>query len=113
MRVYCASPYSASTPKQVAVNILHAERVGVEVRALGHVPFVPHIALPPFPVSMSIEDQWEPAMRECMSHLQSCDAILLTGDWHASKGCRAELEAACRWGKPVFFSLAHLMQVAA
>lgn len=38
MRVYCASPYSSSATKQVVANILHAERVGVEVRALGHVP---------------------------------------------------------------------------
>lgn len=113
MRIYCASPYSSPDPHQVAKNILHAEQVGVEVRALGHIPFVPHIALPPFPAGMAIEDQWAPAMRECMSHLETCDAIVLTGDWQHSKGCRAELASA--YGKKItaFFSVDEIEEATA
>jgi hypothetical protein len=105
MRVYCASPYTSTDPRQVAQNILRAEQVGVEVRALGHVPFVPHIALPAFPPSMPIEAQWGPAMKECISHLESCDALLLTGDWTHSRGCRAEAAHAYGMKIPVFFGL--------
>ncbi len=113
MRVYCASPYTSTDPRQVAVNTLHAEQMGVEVRAMGHVPFVPHIALPPFPVGMAIEDQWPPAMRECMSHLETCDAIVLTGDWQKSKGCRAELAAAYGWKLKVYFGMHEIEEEAA
>jgi hypothetical protein len=54
---------------------------------------------------MAIEDQWEPAMRECLSHLRTCDAIVLTGDWQQSRGCRAELAQAYALGLTVFFGL--------
>lgn len=113
MRIYCASPYTSADPRQVAANILHAEIVGQLVRELGHVPFVPHLALPAFPATMAIEDQWEPAMRECMSHLETCDAIVLTGDWQKSRGCRAELAAAYGLKLAVFFGLEEIGEVAA
>jgi len=106
MRVYCASPYSSADPRQVIANILHAEQVGVEVRRLGHIPLVPHIALPPF--ALSVEDAWVPAMRECLSHLVSCDAVLLTGEWASSRGCQVEHAAAVEAGMTVFHSLADL-----
>jgi hypothetical protein len=111
MRVYCASPYTHHKPLQVAANILHAESVGVGVRALGHVPFVPHIALPAF--NLDIADAWAPAMKECLSHLATCDAIVLTGDWQKSKGCRAELAFAYDHKITVFFGLDEVCEVAA
>lgn len=113
MRVYCASPFTSTDPACVAENICHAQAVGQQVRALGHVPFVPHIALPAFPETMPIEAQWEPAMRECLSHLETCDAILLTGDWQRSRGCRAELAAAYGLKIRVCFTLDELREVAA
>ena len=113
MRLYCASPYSSPDPHQVARNILHAEQVGVEVRYLGHVPFVPHIALPPFPCTMSVAEQWEPAMRECLSHLATCDGIVLTGNWQESRGCAVELAFAQENGLRVFYGLGEVEEVAA
>ena len=113
MRIYCASPYTNADPYFVAKNILHAERVGQAVRELGHIPFVPHIALPAFPDSMAIEDQWAPAMRECMSHLETCDAIVLTGGWEKSRGCRAELARAYELKLTVYFGLDQVEEVAA
>ena len=113
MRVYCASPYTSTDPACVALNIAHAQAVGQQVRALGHVPFVPHIALPAFPEGMPIEAQWEPAMRECMSHLETCDAILLTGDWRKSKGCLAELKKAYELKIRIYFGLDEIAEEAA
>ncbi|WP_257306263.1 DUF4406 domain-containing protein [Geothrix campi] len=112
MRVYCASPYTSTDPACVALNIAHAQAVGQQVRALGHVPFVPHIALPYFP-DLTIEEAWEPAMRECLSHLETCDVIVLTGDWQRSKGCRTELAAAYGLKIRVCFSLDEIGEVAA
>ncbi len=104
MRIYCASPLTAPTPEKVGAHIDHAVRVGIGVRAAGHVPVVPHITVPPFP-GMDLTECWGSAMAECLNHLATCDGLLLTGDWQVSKGCIAELAFAYSNKIPVFYSI--------
>lgn len=107
LRVYCASPFSASTAQLVEANIDHAVTTGIKVRALGAVPVVPHITVPPF-LDMDVVACWEPAMRECLSHLKTCQALLLTGDWRASRGCQLERLVAYEEKIPAFESVEDL-----
>ena len=62
-RIYCASPFSASTAQLVEANIDHAVTTGIKVREMGAIPVVPHISVPPF-LGMDVVACWEPAMRE-------------------------------------------------
>lgn len=111
MRVYCASPYTSADPAQIAENVAHAQAVGRAVRALGHVPLVPHIALPEF-AGIDAQSAWGQAMAECLSHLKTCDAIVLTGEWGMSPGCLLELEVARSCHIQMFFGLDQLRELA-
>jgi len=102
-KVYISGPYTAPTPELVQANVDAAVAVGLEVRAAGYVPVVPHVAIVPSP-SLS----WNQAMDECLALLSDCHACLMFGDWHRSKGALAELDFAQDSGIPVFHSLAEL-----
>ncbi|MEI7614795.1 MAG: DUF4406 domain-containing protein [Betaproteobacteria bacterium] len=102
-KVYVSAPYTAPTPEQVQAHVDAATAVGLQVRAAGFVPVVPHIAIVPSP-----DLTWDLAMDECLALLADCHACLMIGDWHHSKGARAELAFSEGSGIPVFYNLADL-----
>ena len=46
-------------------------------------------------------DERELALEYCLTLLERCDELWLTGDWRNSEGCRMELERARELGMPV------------
>ena len=44
LRIYIASPYTASTPDEVLANVNIALDAGIRLIAKGHFPFIPHLA---------------------------------------------------------------------
>jgi hypothetical protein len=101
--VYCAGAYSALNQDLIQVNIELARRVGLQVRALGYIPMVPHVAILPAP-----DLTWDLAMQECLEIMSRCCAVLMIEGWADSKGARLEHERAKEWGLPVAYSLHEL-----
>lgn len=102
-KVYVSGPYTAPTPELVQANVDAAVAVGLQVRAAGYVPVVPHLAVVPSP-SLT----WAQAMDECLALLADCHACLMFGPWHMSKGALAEFDFSRDAGIPVFHSIAEL-----
>ena len=97
-RVYLAGPLTNPAPQQVEANIRMAVEAGLALRNVGLVPVIPHIAVPDEPGATPAK-LWTIAMRECLSHLRTCDAIVLLPGWESSRGARIELDL-CRRGVP-------------
>ena len=105
--VYVSGPYTTGGNTREH-NLAVAIALGMAVRAVGMTPLVPHLAvLPPNPT----ESVWKAAMRDCLAFLLRCDALILTPDWHTSRGARVERWLAKRWGIPVFESIEELQQL--
>lgn len=108
--VYVAGPFSAyrdalGVYRDIGDNMDAAERDGKAVRALGFVPFVPHLAIPnPGPGRRG----WLIAMRECLVHLANTRATVLMKDWDRSEGARVEEKATIEAGRRVFYSVKEL-----
>lgn len=101
--IYIAGPYTADTAEGIAANVAAAVAVGLQVRAMGLVPVVPHIAIVPGP-GLS----WDAAMAECLAILDRCDGVFFIHGWEQSRGARREaIRATCR-SLPVFDHLDHL-----
>lgn len=100
--VYIAGPFSASTSAGIFRNTAAAVAFGQEVRALGLVPMVPHVAILP---TDTTPDAYEAAMRECFEILSRCDALVLMPSWRQSPGAVRECERAEALGLEVFESL--------
>lgn len=103
--IYVSGPYTASTSAEVARNVERARQAGLDVRAAGFVPIVPHLAI--------LNDDprffnYDKAMDECLQILQRCNGILMIDGWLQSPGARTEQRAAFRHRIPVFYSIADL-----
>jgi hypothetical protein len=96
--VYVAGPFRAPTAWQIAENIRHAERYGLEVATRGAMPLIPHANTAHFH-GIGADQFW---LDGTMALLRRCDAILLVPGWQRSSGTRAELEEAKRLALPVF-----------
>lgn len=96
--LYVAGPISALTPEGIEANIAEAVAFGQQVRALGALPLVPHVAI------LHTHD-YEAAMRECFELIRRADAVILMPTWQQSPGAvREHLFAKVR-GMVVFESL--------
>jgi hypothetical protein len=76
--IYVSGPYTASTAKELAQNIERAKLAGLNVRAAGFVPIVPHLAVLNDDPKVFTYDK---AMNECLEILRRCDAILMMDGW--------------------------------
>lgn len=92
-RVYIAHPYTGDTEQ----NVAHAQKVFRELQAARQDIF--YICL-----VGAIPDTgtYEEIMERCLCELDSCDELLLAGDWRKSKGCRKEYEYAEEMDIPIF-----------
>jgi hypothetical protein len=102
--VYVAGPYRAPSEWQVEVHIRNAERLALEVWALGAAAICPHKNTQRFGGAQP-DGVW---LRGDLAILERCDAVICTGDWERSSGARGEVEHARLRGIPVFFGVEEL-----
>lgn len=84
--VYIAGKFTAPTAWEIAENIRHAERWGLEVAKRGAMPLIPHANTAHFH-GLQTADFW---YRGTLELLKRCDGILCIPGWMESKGARAE-----------------------
>jgi hypothetical protein len=107
--VYIAGPYSSPHPGVVLQNVAEAVAFGQQVRALGLVPVVPHVAILP---TGRTEAEYEAAMAECFELLSRCDAVVLMPTWRNSPGAVRERAHAEALGIEIFGGIEDLQEVA-
>ncbi|MDP1832612.1 MAG: DUF4406 domain-containing protein [Geothrix sp.] len=107
--VYIAGPYSSPYSSIVRQNVAEAVAFGQQVRALGLVPVVPHVAILP---TGRTEAEYEAAMMECFELLSRCDAVVLMPTWRSSPGAVLERAQAEDWGIEIFEGIEDLREVA-
>jgi hypothetical protein len=105
--IYVSGPYTASNEDDLTQNIERAKLAGLQVRAVGLVPVVPHLAILNDDPQMFTYDK---AMAECLEILARCDAILMIDGWLNSRGACIERDFALRVGILVCYSLAELAE---
>lgn len=96
--IYVAGPFSALTPEGIEANIAEAVAFGQQIRALGALPLVPHVAI------IHTQD-YEAAMGECFELIRRADAVILMPTWQQSPGAVREHRFAKIRGMVVFESL--------
>ena len=104
--IYVAGPYRSDTIFGTKQNILRAEKTGVEVARLNHIPLIPH-TLYQFWDGLQ-DEQW--FVDATMQLILKCDVVLVIPDsgWQSSSGTKGEIKAAEEAGIPVFYSLLDL-----
>lgn len=102
--VYIAGPLTSGG---LYLNTKRAIELGNEIRLHGFLPFVPH--------AMSMGEficplEYEVAMQLDFRWIRKLDALLrCPAEWGPSHGADREVEFAKSIGKPVFFSVAQLL----
>lgn len=100
MKVYIAGPI---TKGDVAANVRNAILAADAVRALGHIPFVPHLNHFWHMVAPRSYEDW---LKIDMAWLRECDCVLrLPGE---SNGADLEVAEAVRLSIPVYYSIREL-----
>lgn len=104
LKIYIASPYTASTQEQIIANVNTAIDASFKLFAKGHFPYVPHLThfIDQRAKEIGIELKWEDYIRWDMVWVRACDALLYLG---SSKGADLELQAAKEWGKQIFYNV--------
>ena len=60
------------------------------------------------PLSFGENGEWLDCMLRDLSHLRTCDAVLMLGGWCSSYGCRIEYMVALKLRLKVFYRLKDL-----
>ena len=102
--IYVSGPYSALTREARWNNVLEAVKVGVEIRAKGHYPLIPHLYDDFDEVAklMGYNLDWQSYIDMDLAFLEKCDALYFIG---SSKGADIEREHAKELGLQIFYSL--------
>ena len=102
--VYISGPYSATTREARWNNVLEAVKVGIEIRAKGHYPIIPHLydEFDEVAKMMGHNFDWQSYMDMDLAILERCDCLYFIGE---SKGACIELERAKELGLQIFYSL--------
>jgi hypothetical protein len=109
MRIYLAGPYIAPTHSDRQRNVYKAMDAALEVIALGHYPFVPHLShyvdyhnrIQPERARLPID--YEDWMQLDLQWLLVCEALVLLAP---SPGANRELARARKEGLVIFDSVA-------
>lgn len=100
LKVYIAGPYSRPDPDN---NVWEAIHAGDRVRALGHIPFIPHLS---HFWEKQKHHEYEFWMEYDMEWLKVCDCVLrLPGE---SSGADREVKWAQEHGLPILYSVEEL-----
>jgi nucleoside 2-deoxyribosyltransferase len=99
--IYIAGPYRGPHAWAIEEHIRAAERLALDVWRMGAVALCPHTNTRFFH-GVAPDAVW---LAGDLELLRRCDALLLTADWEASAGARAERAYAERQGVPVFETL--------
>lgn len=102
--IYVSGPYSALTREARWNNVLKAVKVGIEIRAKGHYPLIPHLYddFDEVAKMMGHNFDWQSYMDMDLAILERCDCLYFIGE---SKGACIELERAKELGLQIFYSL--------
>jgi hypothetical protein len=99
--VYVAAPFRGPHAWAIESNVRIAEQAGFEVAKLGAMPLIPHTNTRFFHGALS-DQFW---LDGTLALMYKCDAVLFTGDWEKSSGCREEHRQCQLRGIPIFYSL--------
>lgn len=99
--VYIAGPFRGASSWDIEQNIRRAEELALEVWRLGAACLCPHTNTRFFQ-NAAPDDVW---LAGDLELLRRCDAVLVTPDWHRSRGAQKEVSAAAELNIPVFRAL--------
>jgi len=107
LKIYIAGPYTASSKREILMNVNNAIDVGIRVWEKGHYPYIPHLthfvkARPEFKLLWKDFIEWNRPWIDC------CDALLYL---RKSKGADIEKEYAQSKEKMIFKSLKEIPTV--
>ena len=103
--IYIAGPYRNPSNWEIHKNIFRAEELAFNVWAAGMSALSPHLNTAHFQYALP-DEAW---LDGDLAMLARCDAMIVTEGWKRSQGTQAEVAFAERWGIPVFFYLATLV----
>jgi hypothetical protein len=104
MIIGVAGPYSADTEELRQHNLDNMNKTAALLLAMGHTPLIGvNAALPVIQQSPLIEHaRYEAIMKISMAVIDTCEALLLTGE---SPGANRERDLVRAKGLPVYYSL--------
>ena len=100
--IYVSGPY---THGDVAWNVHNAVKIGLEIIALGHAPYIPHLS---HFIHYMTPQPYETWMKVDLRTLRSCDALFRVHGY--SPGAEREVAAAKYIKLPVFGDLKELRE---
>lgn len=105
--IYVAGRFRGKTAWHVAENVRAAERVGMQVAELGHMPLIPHANTANF--DGTLDDKfWIDGTLEL---LKRCDGIVMVPGWETSVGAKGERAYAIENDMPVFDTVEALAEL--
>ena len=106
MLIYVSGPYSAledadgKEELSVGENIRAARAVAVSLWEMGHAVICPHLNTAHFEADCACS--WDHYMSGDLMMVARCDALVMVGPWHRSRGAVAEHGHAIRLNIPTF-----------
>ena len=103
-KVYIAGPFRGMSAREVEQNVKLAGATGFQVAKLGAIPVIPHTMYAGWDGTLT-DEFWLTATMDLML---ICDAVLMVGNWTASKGATTESSRAISEKIPVFADIKEL-----
>lgn len=103
IRAYVAGAYTALSTEARDINVSKADYVGRELLALGYAPIIPHKNTLNWETDgrFSFED----FLNADFALLETCQLLVICGEYRHSKGTLAELNFARENGIPVYYRI--------
>lgn len=109
--VYVAGPYSSDNIIQALDNIRAGRRMALLVLLNDLAPICPWLDSELF---MQLREGEKISLERIQAYsmrlLSRCDAMLVIGEWHKSKGTKAEIEFAFKNDIPIFYDLKEVIE---
>ena len=102
--IYIAGPYRAKGVRTVLENIRAAEAYAIQITALGHYHYCPHLNAAFFD-GIAPDEHW---LAHGLEMLRRCDAVVLLPGWKDSTGTLQEVADAQLLGLTIYDSINHV-----